>query len=257
MQRAAVSNNFPVAPCKSLLGNSEWSFETICFSCILPRVNPWILFELCWCVCIDSPLASSQRTGRNQSRYTDLACFPDTTLLWRIIIQLQICVRVVYYHLERESFDSCSHRHREAEEECIMCCMLQLYRHWSSIFSFILTSPEQVTPLCWLMRKGRLMGLTNRARTGFGQQTSCHTTTYPGALFSLPLLLLAPLGLLLMAQILSWCKAAKLIAWCKVTGTNLQWLCRSITDMSMCPSGFMNLLHFGELKTPHYQQTPA
>lgn len=132
----------------------------------------------CAGVCIDSPLASSQRTGRNQSRYTDLACFPDTTLLWRIIIQLQICVGVVYYHLERESFDSCSHRHREAEEECIMCCMLQLYRHWSSIFSFILTSPEQVTPLCWLMRKGRLMGLTNRARTGFGQQTSCHTTTY-------------------------------------------------------------------------------
>lgn len=40
MQHAAVSNNFPVALCKSLLGNSEWSFETICFSCILPCVKP-------------------------------------------------------------------------------------------------------------------------------------------------------------------------------------------------------------------------
>lgn len=119
MQHAAVSNNFPVALCKSLLGNSEWSFETICFSCILPCVKPWILFELCWCVCIDFPLVSSQRRGRNQSRYTDLACFPDTALLWRIIIQLQICVGVVYYHLERESFDSCSHRQRELRRNAL------------------------------------------------------------------------------------------------------------------------------------------
>ena len=51
MQHAAVLNNFPAALCKSLLENSVWSFENICFSYILPCVSSRILLELCWYVC--------------------------------------------------------------------------------------------------------------------------------------------------------------------------------------------------------------
>lgn len=60
MQHAAVSDNFPVALCKSLHENSDWSFETICFSCILPSVNPSTLAELCRCTCVEPPLVSSR-----------------------------------------------------------------------------------------------------------------------------------------------------------------------------------------------------
>lgn len=119
MQHAAVSDTFPVALCKSLLENSDWSFETICFSCISPFVSQSILAELCWCVCVEPPLVGSRWTGRNQSRYKDLHCFPDTVLLWRIIIQLQIRVGVVYYHLERESFDSRSRSHAELKRNAL------------------------------------------------------------------------------------------------------------------------------------------
>lgn len=51
MQHAAVPNNFPAVLSKSLLENSVWSFENICFSYILRCVSPWILLELCWYVC--------------------------------------------------------------------------------------------------------------------------------------------------------------------------------------------------------------